>query len=176
MASEGIGLLVPVNINSNPGNPAYALGMVLVSEYLGIYVINSNHDFLWEGGAPAFEHAPGEQAGVRDHFYRNVENKPFFDVFASLYPWNGDLWLQVNINRLQSVHMTDVDGFVPERVSELSTAISEKFFEPFGRPEVLSVRRRMTLILGDGNSVLATVALADHLAGLGFGHRLTLAG
>ncbi len=167
VSSEGVGLLVPVNINSNPGNPAYALGMVLVSEYLGIYVINSNHDFLWEGGAPAIEYAPGEQAGVRDHFFHNVENKPFFDVFASLYPWNGDRWLQVNINRLQSAHLTDVDGFVPERVSELSTAISEKFFEPFGRPEVLSVRRRMALILADGNSVLATVALADHLAGLG---------
>jgi len=167
VSSEGIGLLVPVNINSNPGNPAYALGVVLVSEYLGIYVINSNHDFLWEGGRPATEHAPGEQAGVRDHFYRNVENTPFFDVFASLYPWNGDRWLQVNINRLQSAHLTDVDGFVPGRVSELSTAISEKFFEPFGRPEVLSVRRRMALILGDGNSVLATVALEEHLAGLG---------
>ena len=167
VSSEGIGLLAPVNINSNPGNPAYALGLVLVSEYLAIYVINSNHDFLWEGGAPATEHAPGEQAGVRDHFYRNVENTPFFDVFASLYPWNGDLWLQVNINRLQSAHLTEVDGFVPGRVSELSTAISEKFFEPFGRPDVLSVRRRMALILADGNSVLATVALADHLAGVG---------
>ena len=52
VSSEGIGLLVPVNINSNPGNPAYALGLVLVSEYLGIYVINSNHDFLWEGRTP----------------------------------------------------------------------------------------------------------------------------
>ncbi len=160
--SERIGLMVPVNINSNPGNPAYALAMILVSEYLSIYVINSNHDFLWEGGAPAFEKAPGEQAGVRDHFYLNVENTPFFDVFSSLYPWNGDLWLQVNINRLQSAHLTDVDGFASERVTELSTAISEKFFEPFGRPEVLSVRRRMALILADGASVPATVALADH--------------
>jgi hypothetical protein len=165
--SEGIGLLVPVNINSNPGNPAYALGVVLVSEYLGIYVINSNHDFLWEGGAPASERAPGEQAGVRDHFYRNVGNTPFFDVFSSLYPWNGDLWLQVNINRLQSAHLIDVDGIKSERVSELSTAISEKFFAPFGRPEVLSVRQRMALILADGASVLMTVPLADHLAGLG---------
>jgi len=166
VSSEGIGLLVPVNINSNPGNPAYALGMVLVSEYLGIFVINSNHDFLWEGGAPAIERAHGEQAGVRDHFYHNVGNRPFFDVISSLYPWNGDLWLQVNINRLQSAHLTDVDGIEPERVSELSTAISEKFFEPFGRPEVLSVRQRMALILADGASALTTVPLADHLAGL----------
>jgi glycosyltransferase involved in cell wall biosynthesis len=103
---------------------------------------------------------------VRDHFYRNVENTAFFDVFASLYPWNGDRWLQVNINRLQSTHLTDVDGFAPERVSELSTAISEKFLEPFGRLEVLSVRRRMGLILADGSSVLTTVALVDHLAGV----------
>ncbi len=165
--NAGIGLLVPVNINSNPGNPAYALGMVLASEYLGIYVINSNHDFLWEGGAPASERAPGKQPGVRDHFYRNAENAAFFDVFTSLYPWNGDRWLQVNINRLQSTHLTDVDGFVPERVSKLSTAISEKFLEQFGRHEVLSVRRRMGLILADGSSVLATVALVDHLACLG---------
>ena len=166
VSSEGIELLVPVNINSNPGNPATALGMVLVSEYLGVFVINSNHDFLWEGGAPAIERAHGEQAGVRDHFYHNVGNRPFFDVFSSLYPWNGDLWSQVNINRLQSAHLTDVDGIEPERVSELSTAISEKFFEPFGRPEVLSVRQRMALILADGASALTTVPLADHLAGL----------
>jgi len=44
VAAGNIGLLIPVNINSNPGNPAYALGMVLASELLGVYVINSNHD------------------------------------------------------------------------------------------------------------------------------------
>ncbi len=85
VSSAGIGPLVPVNINSN-------------------------HDFLCEGGAPASERAPGEEAGTRDHFYRNVLNTAFFDVIESLYPWNGDRWLQVNINCLQSAHLRDVDG------------------------------------------------------------------
>ena len=40
-----ISLLVPVNIASNPGNVALTLGVVLVTELLGISVLNSNHDF-----------------------------------------------------------------------------------------------------------------------------------
>ena len=116
-AAEGIGLLVPVNINSNPGNPAYALGMVLASEYLGLWVINSSHDYYWEGGRPAHEIGPDEEPGVRDHFFRNIGNGAFWRLLTSIYPWNGERWLQVNINRLQTDHLVEVDGFSPPRVS-----------------------------------------------------------
>ena len=45
-----ISLLYLINVCSNPGNVSLALATVLISEYLGIPVINNNHDFYWEGG------------------------------------------------------------------------------------------------------------------------------
>ncbi len=97
-----ISLVVPVNVASNPGNIALTLGLVLVTEILGIYVLNSNHDFYWEAGKPLSEREPGEKPGVRDHFFRNIKNKTFFSLFKLLYPWNGNRWLQININARQS--------------------------------------------------------------------------
>ncbi len=73
-----ISLVIPVNVASNPGNIALTLGLVLVTEILGIYVLNSNHDFYWEAGKPLSEREPGEKPGVRDHFFRNIKNKTFF--------------------------------------------------------------------------------------------------
>ena len=40
-----ISLVVPINVASKPGNIAFSLGLVLVTEILGLYVINYNHDF-----------------------------------------------------------------------------------------------------------------------------------
>ncbi|MFC2031399.1 hypothetical protein ACFLWA_11825, partial [Chloroflexota bacterium] len=84
-----ISLVVPVNIASNPGNIALTLGLVLVTEALGIHVLNSNHDFYWESGKPLSEREPGEKPGTRDHFFRNINNRTFFSLFKMLYPWNG---------------------------------------------------------------------------------------
>ena len=47
---NNISLLYLINVCSNPGNVSLALASVLISEYLGIPVINNNHDFYWEGG------------------------------------------------------------------------------------------------------------------------------
>jgi hypothetical protein len=68
-----ISLVVPVNVASNPGNIALTLGLVLVTELLGIYVLNSNHDFYWESGKPLSERDVGEEPGVRDHFFRKTK-------------------------------------------------------------------------------------------------------
>jgi len=167
VAAGNIGLLIPVNINSNPGNPAYALGMVLASELLGVYVINSNHDYYWEGGKPTGEYAPGEDTGVRDHFFKNIDNSSFFTMFKQLYPWNGGRWLQVNINELQTRHLLDVDGFTSDRVHELSTTISDEFLAEYTAEEVKSVRRRMACILADGADRPHAVAVNAHLSNLG---------
>ena len=78
--TEGIGLLFPVNVNSNPGNVATALATVLASETSGCPVINNNHDFYWEGGRPPSERASGDPPGPRDHFFRNIENRPFHRI------------------------------------------------------------------------------------------------
>ena len=167
VAAHNIGLLIPVNINSNPGNPAYALGMVLAGELLGAYVINSNHDYYWEGGKPTSEYEPGEDLGVRDHFFKNIDNRAFFSMFKQLYPWNGRRWLQVNINELQTKHLIEIDGFASDRVHELSTTISDEFLAEYTAEEVRSARRRMACILADGADRPHSVAVDEHLANLG---------
>ncbi|MEA3441845.1 MAG: hypothetical protein U9R58_16335, partial [Chloroflexota bacterium] len=96
LADNDISLLIPINIASNPGNLALTLALIFVTEAMGIYVINSNHDFYWDGGKPESKRKPGDPPGIRDHFFRNVDNKPFFSLFESMYPWNGRRWLQVN--------------------------------------------------------------------------------
>jgi hypothetical protein len=45
LVANGIGLLITVNVASNPGNLALTLALVLITEALGTVVINSNHDF-----------------------------------------------------------------------------------------------------------------------------------
>ena len=69
---NNIDLLIPVNICSNPGNLAINLAVIIVTELLKMKVISSNHDFYWEGGKA--DRKQGEEAGVRDHFFRNYKN------------------------------------------------------------------------------------------------------
>ena len=161
-----IQLLVGVNVNSNPGNLAYALALVLASELTGAHVINSNHDFYWEGGRPALERSDGEPPGLRDHFFRNCSNRAFFRVFQALLPWNGRRWLQVNINRLQSQRLVEEYGFASERVFELGTGLSEDFFSPWDRNDRRSARQRMAYILSDGSPTIRPVAADEHIRGL----------
>ena len=59
LVANRISLLITVNVASNPGNLALTLALVLITEALGIVVINSNHDFYWDGGKPAVDRKPG---------------------------------------------------------------------------------------------------------------------
>jgi glycosyltransferase involved in cell wall biosynthesis len=158
-----ITLLIPVNVASNPGNLALALANVFVTEGLGLHALNSNHDFFWDGGKPASERGHGEPAGIRDHFFKNVDNQPFFSLFESLFPWNGRQWLQVNINRLQSATLIEKYGFSKGQVFELSTSVSEKFFEDYGLEAVKSARLRMGHILSNGEALIHPVPIDEHL-------------
>ncbi|NIS78642.1 MAG: hypothetical protein GTO14_00050 [Anaerolineales bacterium] len=166
LIKHDIALLIPVNIASNPGNLALAVAFVLVTESLGLYVINSNHDFYWEGGKPPTERKSEDPPGVRDHFFRNVDNQSFFHLFKRLYPWNGRHWLQVNINRLQSDRLVQDLGFPREKVFELSTSVSDKFFEDYTQEDVKQARLRMGYILSDGEPILHSIPVDDHLANL----------
>ena len=166
LAKHEIALLIPVNVNSNPGNLVTGLSTVLVSELMGLYVLNSNHDFYWEGGKPFSERKPGEKAGPRDKFFRNSDNKAFFSFFKRIYPWNGRRWIQVNINQLQSKRLL-ADGFPEDRVLEISTMVSEDFFREYTKEELRSVRSRMARILSNGNSEIQTILVDSHLAALG---------
>jgi len=160
---NNINLIIPVNISSNPGNLALGIAVVMITEILNLYVINSCHDYYWESGKPASERLPGEEAGPRDHFFRNINNKEFFNFFKKLYPWNGKRWSQVNINHPQSENLINKFGFKEEQVSELSTSLSDKFFLNYSSNDVKSARLRMAHILSDGGSVINPVNIEEHI-------------
>jgi hypothetical protein len=148
-----IGILIPVNINSNPGNFALALACVLASEVTGCPVLNNNHDYYWEGGKRASERSEDAPRGPRDHFFHNADNGPFFDVLRRIFPWNGRRWIQVNINPLQSRHLIAEDGFEDDRVFLVGTGIDEIFFQPCDPDRRRSYRQGMARILAAGASV-----------------------
>ncbi|HAJ94792.1 MAG TPA: hypothetical protein DCP02_01040, partial [Actinobacteria bacterium] len=152
--------------NSNPGNMATGLCSILVSELMGIYVLNSNHDFYWEGGRPASERKPGEAPGPRDKFFHNISNTPFFSLFKKIYPWNGRRWIQVNINTLQSKKLIEDNGFSKNRIFEVSTSISKAFFREYSVEDIKSVRFRMNYILSDGNPIIRTIDVETYLKNL----------
>jgi glycosyltransferase involved in cell wall biosynthesis len=166
LVSNNIDLFITVNIASNPGNIALTIALVLVTEAMGIYVINSNHDYYWEGGKPTTERKPGESPGVRDHFFHNIDNRPFYKLFKTLYPWNGRRWLQVNINALQSQRLVEGLEFPENKVFELSTAVSNEFFKDYSQEDVKYSRLRMGYILSDGNSIIHPIPVETHLANL----------
>jgi glycosyltransferase involved in cell wall biosynthesis len=138
----------------------------LASEISGVHVLNSNHDFYWEGGAPAENRRPGEAPGIRDHFFRNHGNRPFFEVFRRLLPWNGRRWIQVNINRKQSDTLVREHGFSRDVVREVGTAIDNSFFSRCSLQEKMLYRGTMAHILSNGSPIIRPVALDDHLASL----------
>ena len=166
LAENNIHLLTPVNICSNPGNLALGLCIPLVTELMDLYVLNSNHDYYWEGGKPISEKKPSEMPGLRDHFFRNYENRDFFSFFEKLYPWNGAKWIQTNINKLQSDRLIEKYNFDPAKVFELATSISNEFFTNYTKEDVKSVRLRMAHILSDGHPVIHPQAVKKHLKNL----------
>ena len=166
LQENDIHLLIPVNISSNPGNLAMGLCVVLVSEAMGIYVVNSNHDFYWESGKPASQRKPGEAPGPRDHFFRNIHHRSFFSLFERIYPWNGQKWTQVNINRLQSTRLIEEYGFSPNRIYEVSTSLSDEFYHEYNWEDIKSVRLRMAHILSDGHRIIRPIPVQQHLADL----------
>jgi glycosyltransferase involved in cell wall biosynthesis len=166
LAQNNIHLLIPVNICSNPGNLALGLCIPMVAELMDLYVLNSNHDYYWEGGKPASERKPGEMQGPRDHFFRNYENSDFFTLLENLYPWNGTKWIQTNINKLQSDKLIEKYNFDPEKVFELATSIGNDFFTEYSKEDVKSVRLRMAHILSDGHPVIHPQPIKNHLKNL----------
>ena len=164
LVKNDISLLIPVNICTNPGNPAITLAVVIVTELLGINVISSNHDYYWEGGKA--NRASSEEPGPRDHFFKNCHNGAFFSFFKKLYPWNGRHWLQVNINEPQSEALINKFGFNKNQVDELGSCISNEFLREYNFDEVLSARKRMAYILSDGSPVITPVPIKEHMGNL----------
>lgn len=143
-----IGLLFTVNTNSNPGNVAFGLAIVLAAETTGRVVVNNNHDFYWEGGKAGCKRNPGEVPGPRDHFFRNHDNEEFFGFFQRIYPWNGRRWVQANINTLQSRRLIDRFHFRPDLVFAIGTGLETEFFRTCTPHDKRQFRIKMSHVLG----------------------------
>ncbi len=162
LVSNNISLLIPVNVASNPGNLALALALVFVTEELGTVVINSNHDYYWDGGKPKSERGPGEEAGERDHFFRNMNNHGFFTLFQRLYPYQGRRWLQANINKRQSQRVVEEFGLPQDRVFEIGTCVGDRLFGDFTNIDIMHARERMAHILSAGETKIHPRSLGEH--------------
>ena len=162
LTNNNIKMIFPVNIFSNPGNFALSLAGIILAEMLELYVFNSNHDFYWEGGMPE-ELRGSKQKGPRDHFFKNSHNKSFFSLFKKMYPWNGELWAQVNINTQQCEVLHENFNFPKYKLFELSTTVSDEFFREFSQDEVRNNRLTMAHILSDGMPIVKPIHIDKHL-------------
>ena len=125
-----INLLYIVNICSNPGNVSLSLATIFISEYLGIPVINNNHDFYWEGGSRPIDLAiKKNKPGPRDFFFTNSDIGEFFSLLEVILPWESRSWINVNINKNQTQHLIAVNGHNPASVTEINTAVNIKAYQ-----------------------------------------------
>jgi glycosyltransferase involved in cell wall biosynthesis len=81
-----------------------------------------------------------------------------------LYPWNGNRWLQMNINARQVRKLIDEFGFPEGKVFKISTCISDAFFQPYSRSDIVDIRLRMGHILSNGEAVMRPVPIGEHLS------------
>ncbi len=125
-----INLLYLINICSNPGNVSLSLAAILVSEYLGIPVINNNHDFYWEGGNRQIDIVTHNiRPGPRDFFFTNSDIGEFFSLMEVILPWESRSWISVNINKNQTRHLININGYNPANVTEINTAVNIKAYK-----------------------------------------------
>lgn len=151
LVDNDIQLLFPVNVSSNPGNVSLAFALVIVSEFLKIPVINSNHDFYWESGARPWTRKPGDAAGIRDHFFCNADIGEVFSLIECLYPWDSPYWFQANINIMQSTRLTDELGFNPLAVNEIPTTVNLKKYKPIEETKQWKLLDSLGQILSGGS-------------------------
>ena len=157
-----IRLLYLVNTNSNPGNVSLGLATVLVSEYLGIPVVNNCHDFYWEDGESAVaREVAGTSRGPRDHFFTNSHVGEFFSVIEMLYPWESRSWVSACINATQVDVLCKRFGHNPANLVEIGTAIDTQHFRILDRRRTKDAWKQVADILSDGRVRLPAHAVAD---------------
>ncbi len=155
---NNIQLLFTVNVCSNPGNVALAIAVVLISEYMGLPVINNCHDYYWEGGnSPADITHKKLKPGPRDFFFTNAHIGEFFSTIEVLFPWSSRSWMTVNINRKQNDHVIEENGHNPANVMELGTALD------FSRFDVVSKRESIVALTQVGQIINNEVVDVDDI-------------
>ncbi|MEA3496962.1 MAG: phosphodiester glycosidase family protein [Bacteroidota bacterium] len=136
---NNINLLYIINVNSNPGNVSLSLANVLVSEYLGIPVINNCHDYYWEGGNREVDvQVKGLKKGPRDFFFKNSHVGEFFSQIEVLFPWESRSWMTVNINENQNKHIIEKNGHNPANTHQINTAVDTNVFKTISKREKIN--------------------------------------
>ncbi len=157
-----IKLLYLINVNSNPGNVSLALSTVLISEYLGIPVINNNHDFYWEGGNRKADILTKKlNPGPRDFFFHNSDVGEFFSQIEVLYPWESRSWISVNINRKQSEKLIYKFGNNPANVTEIGTAIDIADYQNNSKRDNINAFLQLEKIFSNYTSTLTSHNIED---------------
>ncbi len=162
---NNIKLLYLVNTNSNPGNISLALALVFISEFLGIPVINNNHDFYWEGGNSEIDiQIKGVPPGPRDHFFKNYHLGEVFSVIESIFPWESRTWLSVNINHIQCRELINEHGHNPANIAQIGTEINFEKFNKIqddeGKKEVF---RQLAAIFGNYGKLIPVISISNLL-------------
>jgi len=157
-----ISLLYILNVCSNPGNVAYGLALVLISEYMGIPVINNNHDFYWEGGNRKVDiELKKASKGPRDFFFTNSDIGEFFSIIEMIYPWESRSWINVNINKLQSDHLIKMNGHNPANVCEIGTAVDTEIYTNITKREKINTYIQFEQILSRYKNTLVGYSVKD---------------
>ena len=160
---KNINLLIPVNVNSNPGNVSLAFAIVLVSELLEIPVLNSNHDFYWEEGNPPNKR---KKPGVRDHFFTNSHLGEIFSLIEVLYPWDSPIWYQAVINPIQKSKLIKNFGFNPAAVTNIPTFVDTKRYRPTSEDEKKEILKRLHLFFAGSNKILHSKSITRYINSL----------
>jgi len=163
---QGINMLYIINVCSNPGNVAYALALVLLSEFLKIPAINNNHDFYWEEGmCPSDRERSGTKPGPRDFFFTNCHLGEIFSIIETLYPWQSRTWINVNINRGQSEHLIRLNGHNPANVMEIGTAVDTTHYTKADKRKNINTFLQLEKILSRYTDKLVSYSVEDVLSG-----------
>ena len=157
-----ISILYLINVCSNPGNVSLAFATVLLSEYLGLPVINNNHDFYWEGGNREVDiKQKGLKKGPRDFFFHNAHVGEFFSLIEMIYPWESRSWINVNINKIQQSHLIDVNGHNPANVALLGTAVDTKMHQ-MSKRDVIKAFMQVSTIFANKKDTITVHTAARH--------------
>ena len=159
---EHISMLYLINVCSNPGNVSLALATVLLSEYLGIPVINNNHDFYWEGGNREIDiKKKGLKPGPRDFFFHNAHVGEFFTLIEMLYPWESRSWMNININRIQQSHLINTNGHNPANVALIGTAVDTKTHQ-MSKRDIIKAFMQVSSIFANKKDSITVHTAARH--------------
>ncbi|MCK4676350.1 MAG: hypothetical protein KAT61_10545, partial [Gammaproteobacteria bacterium] len=141
-----IQLLIPCNVNANPGNVALALALVILSEKMKVPVLNNSHDFYWEDGQRA-ELRTKKTGGVRDHFFTNAHLGEVFTLIEMLYPWDSSSWFQTVLSSSQQSSLIDNFGINPGNVGLMPTCVDLDCYRQVDDQERINILKRMEVLL-----------------------------